>query len=83
MYYSGEDVFKIRKALGLTQVEFGALIGVTGAGVHYIEKGHIDFSDEHKRQLREAGINDRKAGELIRQYDAAQAITLAKLLNRK
>jgi len=73
--YDHIQMFKIRKALSLTQAEFGALLGMSAVNVHYIEKGEQRLSEHYKDKLRnELGIDAKRAAELIIDYDEMNSL---------
>ena len=67
------EISKIRKALGLTQQELGAILGLSAVSIHYVEKGELRLSKSYQEILRnELGIDRKKADLLISQYDEQQ-----------
>lgn len=73
------EIYKIRKALSLTQVELAAILGISSVSVHLIEKGDLRLSERFQVILRdELGIDRARADELIRQYNEKKSIAGAK-----
>ncbi|MDU2239373.1 MAG: helix-turn-helix transcriptional regulator [Paenibacillus sp.] len=66
------ELHKIRKALGLTLDEMGALMNVSGPHLHYIEKGSRPLRIEQVAMLtREIDLTPERLVSLIAAYDAA------------
>ncbi|MEK3868379.1 MULTISPECIES: helix-turn-helix domain-containing protein [unclassified Paenibacillus] len=77
-----KGLHKIRKALGLTLDEMGALMNVSGPHLHYIEKGSRPLRGEQIALLiREIGLTPERLASLIAAYDAAD--TAKELARRK
>ena len=69
------EIFKVRKALGLTQRELGAILGLSAVSIHLVEKGELRLSESYQEILRnELGIDRKKADLLIAQYDEQQSL---------
>jgi len=80
MAISYKDFQKVRKALGLTQRQMGAVLGMSGVNLHFIETGQSPLRNEHIDRLKEElGIDVTKAKELVRQYDHVQKVVSNKV----
>lgn len=68
------ELHKIRKALGLTLDEMGALINVSGPQLHYIERGNRRLKTEHIALLtRELDLTPERLAHLLAVYDAVES----------
>ncbi|MFR9710269.1 helix-turn-helix domain-containing protein [Paenibacillus sp. MB22_1] len=68
------ELYKIRKALGLTLDEMGALINVSGPQLHYIERGNRRLKTEHIALLtRELDLTPERLARLLAVYDAEES----------
>lgn len=68
------DLHKIRKALGLTLDEMGALMNVSGPHLHYIERGSRRLRGEHITLLtRELDLTPERLAHLLAVYDAEES----------
>lgn len=77
--YDHITVFKVRRALGLSQREFGAILGMSGVNVHYIEKGEQSLADHYIAILRnDLGLDAVRVAELVEKYDAGEKTVGAK-----
>lgn len=73
------DLHKIRKALGLTLDEMGALMNISGPHLHYIEKGSRPLrSDQVGLLMRELDLTPEKLAFLISVYEAEEAAETTK-----
>lgn len=62
---SSQNLKLLRRKLGLTQVQLGAKVGVSGATVSNWEKGASDIPEKHVHKLRALGwVGTRLTGRM-------------------
>lgn len=73
MHIDGEQLRKIRTVYRMSFEEFGALLGVSGRFIHYVEKGERLFPEARQRLLiTELDLTPEKLMKIESIYDEGE-----------
>ncbi|MGP4074139.1 helix-turn-helix domain-containing protein [Piscibacillus sp. B03] len=65
---------KVRKALGLSLAEMGALLNMSGVSVHHVERGNYVLQPQYVDSLEKIyGLTPEKVTLLMDHYDAERS----------
>jgi transcriptional regulator with XRE-family HTH domain len=77
---TGQSIRRIRRALGLTQAEFGTLFGIGGGAISRWETGTLVPTDHQVAMLERLGratkVSKSDIGEIISQSGAIIALSV-------